>query len=253
MKNRTKSDKFSLRLYKNILKKAKREDYKFLKLSEYKKWIDVLPKFIILRHDIDISPLNALKMAEVEHSLGIVSTYYVMMRSIFYHPAAPPFFEALRKIVNMGHDIGLHYDCSFFKKRSINLRKGILNEAKAMENLLGVKVKSVSQHKPATRGRLNRLRLPYINAYNDELTSKTTYISDSGFKWRNETLDEVIGRQPKIYTLIHPTTWAYSNLGVAATYKKCSRIVEDLVRNEFSDFIKATEDHLQKRIIQKIK
>ncbi|NQE52773.1 hypothetical protein C5S29_04200 [ANME-1 cluster archaeon GoMg3.2] len=33
-------------------------------------------KLVVLRHDIDRKPMNALKMAELEHELGIQSTYY---------------------------------------------------------------------------------------------------------------------------------------------------------------------------------
>jgi hypothetical protein len=33
-------------------------------------------KLVVLRHDIDRKPKNALRMAELEHELGIQSTYY---------------------------------------------------------------------------------------------------------------------------------------------------------------------------------
>jgi hypothetical protein len=35
---------------------------------------------VVLRHDVDRKPENALKMAELEHALGVCSTYY------FRHP-----------------------------------------------------------------------------------------------------------------------------------------------------------------------
>ena len=33
-------------------------------------------KLVVLRHDIDRKKMNALRMAELEHELGIQSTYY---------------------------------------------------------------------------------------------------------------------------------------------------------------------------------
>ena len=33
-------------------------------------------KLVVLRHDIDRKPKNALRMAELEHELGVRSTYY---------------------------------------------------------------------------------------------------------------------------------------------------------------------------------
>jgi hypothetical protein len=247
-----KSDKFSLKEYKKMLLKAKRLGYKFPKLSGFKNWMDVYPKSLLLRHDIDTSPLNALKMAEVEYSLGVTTNYYVLLHSKFYNPAAPPFFDALKKIVDMGHEIGLHYDCSFFEERKIDLQKGIAEDAKALENILGVKIKSISQHKPTVSGRIKNLGSRYIDAYNDDLINKMKYISDSGFKWRDKSLADLIGACPKIYALIHPTTWAYPSLGMSKTYKKCSKITEGIIRKEFTDFIKSTEEYLHKRMKRKI-
>ena len=251
MNNKIKSDKFSLRLYKEILLEAKKFGYQFPKLVEYKKWIDKYPKFLLLRHDIDISPLNALKMAEIEYSLGITANYYVLIHSKFYNPAAPPFFDALRNIADMGHEIGIHYDDSFFRQRRMDLRKGISEDINILENILGVKIKSISQHKPATRGHLNKLRLRYVNAYSDDLVNKATYISDSGFKWRNQSLAGLVGNCPRIYALIHPTTLAYSNLGMEQTYDRSSEIAQKLIQCEFSDFIKSTKDYLRQRKDQK--
>jgi hypothetical protein len=34
------------------------------------------PKAVILRHDIDKLPANALKMAHLEHDLGVAGSYY---------------------------------------------------------------------------------------------------------------------------------------------------------------------------------
>lgn len=248
MKKRIFGDRFSLRLYGDILKKAKCKGYKFVKLADYKDWIDTCPKFIVLRHDIDTSPLNALEMAELEASLGITSTYCIMTRSLFYNPAAPPFFDALRKIIYMGNEIGLHYDGKFYRDRKIEFSKGIAADIKFLESVLGIKIKTVSHHKPFMRGYVPKLPSRYIDAYSPKLLSKSTYISDSGFKWRGTPLFELIGKSSKIYALIHPTTWAYAGLGMKQTYIKCSRIAEGLVQKEFSDFIESTEEYLRTRM-----
>ena len=247
-----KSDNFSLDLYKKILIKAKKLGYKFPTLSSFKKGLDAYPKFLLLRHDIDVSPLNALKMAEIESSLGIATNYYVRLHSMFYNPAAPPFFDALSSIVDMGHEVGLHYDCSFFKERNIDSIKGVLHDIKTLENILGIKVKSVSQHRPA---KSDRFKPPpeYVYAYEDELLNKTTYVSDSGFKWRNNTLMDLVGSSLKIYALIHPTTWAYANLDMEQTYNKTSKITQRLIERQFSNFIKTTNEYLQNRMRKKIR
>ena len=60
-------------------------------------------KLIVLRHDIDRRPGNALRMAELEQELGIQSTYYFR----FPYTFKP---DIIRKIQALGHEIGYHYE-----------------------------------------------------------------------------------------------------------------------------------------------
>jgi len=60
-------------------------------------------RVVILRHDVDRKPGNALAMAELEHALGICSTYY------FRHPATfVP--EVIGRVQALGHEVGYHYE-----------------------------------------------------------------------------------------------------------------------------------------------
>ena len=61
-------------------------------------------KVIALRHDVDEQPQNALKMAEVEHELGVFATYYFRRVPKSDHP------DIIRQIAAMGHEIGYHYE-----------------------------------------------------------------------------------------------------------------------------------------------
>ena len=59
---------------------------------------------VIMRHDIDRVPANAVLMAELEHSLGIRSTYYVRtVPSVFRKDKVAPLHE-------LGHEVGYHYE-----------------------------------------------------------------------------------------------------------------------------------------------
>jgi hypothetical protein len=60
-------------------------------------------KLVVLRHDIDRRPGNALRMAELEHELGIQSTYYFR----FPYTFKP---EIIRKIHDLEHEVGYHYE-----------------------------------------------------------------------------------------------------------------------------------------------
>ena len=54
-------------------------------------------KLVVLRHDIDRKPKNALRMAELEHELGIQSTYYFR----FPYTFKP---DIIGKIHGLGHE-----------------------------------------------------------------------------------------------------------------------------------------------------
>ena len=60
-------------------------------------------KLVVLRHDIDRRPMNALQMAELEHELGIQSTYYFR----FPYTFKP---DIIGKINDLGHEVGYHYE-----------------------------------------------------------------------------------------------------------------------------------------------
>ena len=66
--------------------------------------VDKPDKIIILRHDVDRLPQNALKMARLEHGLGIRGTYYFRV--------VPESFDrrVIEAIAGMGHEIGYHYE-----------------------------------------------------------------------------------------------------------------------------------------------
>ncbi|MEA5111767.1 hypothetical protein SDC9_40140 [bioreactor metagenome] len=59
---------------------------------------------ILLRHDVEARYGNALKLAQLQHGLGIKGTYYFR---IYPHKDNE---AVIRKIVALGHEIGYHYD-----------------------------------------------------------------------------------------------------------------------------------------------
>ena len=61
-------------------------------------------KFIILRHDVDKKPENALKMAKIESGYGISATYYFRAIKKVFKP------DIIKEIAELGHEIGYHYE-----------------------------------------------------------------------------------------------------------------------------------------------
>ncbi|MDA3781326.1 MAG: hypothetical protein PF487_14030 [Bacteroidales bacterium] len=60
--------------------------------------------FILIRHDVDRKPYNALDMAKLENELGISSTYYFRYKKHTFLP------KIIKKIQSLGHEIGYHYE-----------------------------------------------------------------------------------------------------------------------------------------------
>ena len=66
---------FTLKLYRKLCDAFVSKGYQFYTFEEYVK-VRPTEKTIVMRHDVDRLPLNALNMATIENELGITSTYY---------------------------------------------------------------------------------------------------------------------------------------------------------------------------------
>ncbi len=80
------------------------QHYPTLTLAEYFRGKDLPSRFVIMRHDIDRKPENALSLARVEAESDIRATYYFRRYGSAYRP------EIMREIEGMGHEVGYHYE-----------------------------------------------------------------------------------------------------------------------------------------------
>jgi len=59
---------------------------------------------VMLRHDVDRRPENALAMARLEAERGVRSSYYFRIVPTAFHPGI------IKAIAELGHEIGYHYE-----------------------------------------------------------------------------------------------------------------------------------------------
>jgi len=78
-------------------------------------------KRLILRHDVDSLPKQALEMAIIESEFNIKSTYYFRIKNSVFDK------KIIKKIYNLGHEIGYHYEVLASNKGD---KKKALNEFK---------------------------------------------------------------------------------------------------------------------------
>ena len=93
---------FTIVQYKKLLKILLVKGYSFQTMEEF--MTKPKDRVVILRHDVDSWPENALELARAEFQEGIKATYYFRIIRTSNNP------EIIRKIVKMGHEIGYHYE-----------------------------------------------------------------------------------------------------------------------------------------------
>jgi hypothetical protein len=96
---------FTLQSYTNVLCAAKDAGYQTCAVID---WLDGSrrndSKLVVLRHDVDRRPNNALAMAKLEAARGIRATYYFRIVPVSFVP------DIVKEIAALGHEIGYHYE-----------------------------------------------------------------------------------------------------------------------------------------------
>ncbi len=99
---------FTIDIYRELLQALKDQQYTFQTFSQYLQ--QPAERVIMLRHDVDDRKLHSLEFARLQHSMGIVGTYYFRM--------VPESFDemVIKEIEELGHEIGYHYEDMDFAK-----------------------------------------------------------------------------------------------------------------------------------------
>lgn len=166
-------------------------------------------KEVILRHDVDISLEKAVKFAELEKMFeGYSSTYFVLISSDFYNPLSRASIGAMKKILSLGHKIGLHFDelkyCSDDDWNQDSVIEKILEEKKQLESIIEDSVDVVSMHRPSRKTLEANLSIPgMINSYGREYFNNIKYVSDSYHRWRENVYEVIETGTPRIQLLTH--------------------------------------------------
>lgn len=201
---------FTYKAYENLLCNLILSGYEF---SNYENWQEKR-KPVILRHDIDNDIEKALKLAELEHSRGVSSTYFVLLTSDFYNVFSKESYDVLRRINELGHTIGLHFDEARYPECEGNgeMIYRIKKEADILGRAIGDKIVTVSMHRPS-KGLLEaNIEIPgIINSYSQIFFKDFKYLSDSRRRWR-ENIDEIVkcGKYDKLHILTH-AFWYYDD------------------------------------------
>lgn len=194
---------FTFEVYENFLN---------LLLSNYRiipfnKTEDINSSYLILRHDIDASLKPALIMAQLENRLKIKSTYFVLFSYKLYNLLEKDSILMLRKISELGHEIGLHYDLEVYETHNRKATDMLKQEITLLESIVNQPVVSIARHNASIQNQGDPLiATNYINASDNSLYD--IYVSDSCRAWDIESLSRLLSfKDEKAQLLIHPFMW----------------------------------------------
>ena len=123
---------FTFRSCISLLEALREREYEFQTFSDFLEKPAL--RSVILRHDVDRLPENALRFARTEYEMGIKGSYYFRIVPQSNHPAI------IREIASLGHELGYHYeDLSLFVSRLSKNRRRMPSNAGSTEETVSVR------------------------------------------------------------------------------------------------------------------
>ena len=189
---------FTPSMYLALLEALKAAGYSFQTFEEFCSSPE--GKCIILRHDVDRRPRNAMMFSEIENRLGIKGSYHFRIVGSSNEP------DIIREIVTLGHEIGYHYEDMTLAAALKGKSGAVSSDSLAKEafdrfrsNLTYFRqfypVRVISMHGSPT-GRIdNRLVWKFYDyrecgiicePYFDIDFSEMLYLTDTGRRWDGE-------------------------------------------------------------------
>lgn len=167
-------------------------------------------RHLVLRHDIDVSLEAAVELAELEATLGLRASYFVLLRCELYNPFAAIGRSQLRRLHALGHEVGLHFDAALVAGGVEALDAAAANECAMLEGLIETPVRVISFHRPAPAllG-LERALAGRAHAYEPRFFKAMGYCSDSrGAFHHGHPLDHpAVAAGRALQLLTHPIWW----------------------------------------------
>ena len=193
---------FSDESYIEIIQTVKARGYEFVKLTDGMS--DKKIKRFLLRHDVDISPVGALKLGRMEADNNVVSNFFFQLNAETYQMLSPSCINICKELQSMGHLVGLHVDSALFSEEKDKIR-GTIDWIR--DNLFSMDY-AISFHRPLP-GSLGKKYAGFVSAYDSDFFDTNFYASDSRGEDRfYEKLEFLLNSDVSfIQLLLHPCWW----------------------------------------------
>lgn len=203
-------DDFTLSNYRRMLELALTQGFQFIGYTD-----DFVldRKDVLWRHDVEFEPDIALKMAGMEHDVGVKATYFFQLHCPYYNLFDEHYSKIFCQIKELGHHVGLHFDCRYWGiSDESQLKDYIELDCAYFEKNFGVKLNAFSFHNttPFTQSCLDYKYGGLINVYSSYFKEHYNYCGDSLGYWRFDRLEEVLKDEKvcHLQALTHDANWS---------------------------------------------
>jgi len=199
---------FTLEHYREILAALKERHLtlSFKDASELGRDILKLDRFVLMRHDVEFSLTSALRMARLDHEADVRSTFFLLLSSD-YNIFEPEGAAIVQEILDLGHDVGLHYDMTAYEQAGTDAAEIARQQIALLESYWSTRVYAMSSHMPMRSGKTLRLS-GVVDVYDPLYIDEIKYVSDSTQKWREGVVTSLLEEHDRIHLLTHEYYWS---------------------------------------------
>jgi hypothetical protein len=242
--------RLSRELYLRFLERAKARGFDFVRFRDFLPGAATLPeRYIALRHDIDFAPHHSVEMAELEREAGVTSTFFVLVDGQFYDPLQPDVIRQLRRIRDLGHEIGLHFSVASAVHADIG--EEVAFRLQILGTLIGEPVRSFSQHDVVNAGfadvALPAGHPPCVDASTAIREHDLLYVSDSAMMWRKLTFETALEENRNLCLLAHPHSWLHPQDDYVAMIREFESREVQAVTGRYDAFVDALAAYYERR------
>jgi hypothetical protein len=196
--------------YRHLLRLALSQGYRFTGFLDD---TERHPRCIYLRHDVDRSLRMAVELAEINASLGVQGTFFLLLRGAGYNLLSYWARSRIQEIQAFGQRVALHYAVPPGTAADDDvLIDSIRSDFEiACQHITGLQpVFAWHDTTPDLIQRGLDLEIPgLVNVYNTRFFERIPYYSDSNMQYTVSQFEALIkgATEPRIHLLLHPLYW----------------------------------------------
>lgn len=205
---------YSLKSYSDTLRAYLDAEYKVTSFQGYLE--SPTKRHMVLRHDIDNTIEQALRVARVDAEAGCTSTFFLRVHAQGYNLLSLPSLRIIQEMESLGHEVQLHLEGGLNEWLGGSNLDWADRQRSAFEAALGRSLGGFSSHEPARMGGVEFAN-SLLEHWSDSVTyhayeerfmmPNMKYLSDSSGRWREGHFGEWVGKEPLMQVLTHPFWW----------------------------------------------